>query len=539
MNFATYCVGSLGLTCFILLKSFYQYHQFYPAMVYLYQSKACNAVLANFLIMLAFIFFKLTKSILLGPIRDTEVESLQEKLWFSISDSLLAMTVFQDDFTLYFLFWFASLILSKSLHWLLSERIDYMSRSASPAALPQLRLLFLLVLLVASDLSLASYTNKLSTPEPNMMLLFVFEYVILSVTSLSLWVKYGLNLYDIHSEAPWESRGVVSMYLDLLVDFVQMLVYVSFFVSITKYYGLPLHLIRQIYFTFTSLWKRITSVMKYRELTRDLDVRFPVATQEQLNDERVDVCIVCREVLESGRVLPCGHILHRKCLLSWLERSQFCPLCREPVGGNEDQQQQQQNPFFQANNGPIQQQQLPPMPPMPPEEGAPYYPPPPYSPSFSPSPSPSMDSIENQLIMLQEQVVFMNDQILGLIEDVQRIRNQPNQFPPSPSLPIPNDLAPPPSDPNGFLPDPLTSPTPRTTTTTTTRPSGPPAFPPFPPYPPDGAADIPFPNVPLPDDDDDEEPSHTPTHSDPKEELRKRRVLHFSGERPTRPLHPN
>lgn len=36
----------------------------------------------------------------------------------------------------------------------------------------------------------------------------------------------------------------------------------------------------------------------------------------------VIVCIVCREAMEEGRRMPCGHILHSRCLLRWLERSQ-------------------------------------------------------------------------------------------------------------------------------------------------------------------------------------------------------------------------
>jgi len=32
-----------------------------------------------------------------------------------------------------------------------------------------------------------------------------------------------------------------------------------------------------------------------------------------------------------AKKLPCGHILHLRCLKSWLERQQVCPTCRRPV----------------------------------------------------------------------------------------------------------------------------------------------------------------------------------------------------------------
>ena len=45
-----------------------------------------------------------------------------------------------------------------------------------------------------------------------------------------------------------------------------------------------------------------------------LNVRFPDATAADL--QRFDsTCIVCRdEIQEGGKKLPCGHILHKKCL---------------------------------------------------------------------------------------------------------------------------------------------------------------------------------------------------------------------------------
>ena len=49
-------------------------------------------------------------------------------------------------------------------------------------------------------------------------------------------------------------------------------------------------------------------------------------------------CAVCLEPLSGadvcdswGSAHPCGHVFHEKCLLSWLERSHRCPLCREPL----------------------------------------------------------------------------------------------------------------------------------------------------------------------------------------------------------------
>jgi len=121
-------------------------------------------------------------------------------------------------------------------------------------------------------------------------------------------------------------------------------------------YGLPLHLVRQIYITFTSFWKRVVVLSRYIKATTDIDSRFPEATPAQLQS---DVCKVCLLQMESGRVLPCGHICHRRCLMTWFEHHQSCPYCRHSVVDEPDQQgaqggaqgNQQPNPLY------IQQQQ--------------------------------------------------------------------------------------------------------------------------------------------------------------------------------------
>ena len=119
------------------------------------------------------------------------------------------------------------------------------------------------------------------------------------------------------------------------------------------FYGMPIHIIRDVALTIRSFYKRVTDFVKYRQATRDMNSRYPDATAEEIGDE--NVCIICREIMRlwqpadvragdegtppAGHVderlrpkkLPCGHILHFACLRSWLERQQNCPTCRQPV----------------------------------------------------------------------------------------------------------------------------------------------------------------------------------------------------------------
>ena len=170
----------------------------------------------------------------------------------------------------------------------------------------------------------------------------------------------------------WEDKGRWIFYLDLttgedaiglpsnlldhadrFADFLKLLVYLSFFFILLVFYGLPIHILRDVFLTCRSFVRRINDFRKYRNATRDMNAMYPDATAEEISRE--DTCIICREEMRPyappeptargqrapardpvaermrPKKLPCGHILHFACLRSWLERQQICPTCRRPV----------------------------------------------------------------------------------------------------------------------------------------------------------------------------------------------------------------
>lgn len=154
------------------------------------------------------------------------------------------------------------------------------------------------------------------------------------------------------------------------IDFLKLTVYVAFFSVLLRFYGLPLHIMRDLFLSFRSFFKRVSDFVRYRNATRDMNARYPDATAEEVGRE--DLCIICREemrpppaaedtnspgsrspaVTERMRPkrLPCGHILHFSCLRSWLERQQICPTCRRPVfAAQRGQLQVGRGPALQGN----------------------------------------------------------------------------------------------------------------------------------------------------------------------------------------------
>ncbi|KAJ3114984.1 hypothetical protein HDU96_001384 [Phlyctochytrium bullatum] len=196
--------------------------------------------------------------------------------------------------------------------------------------------------------------------------------------------KYILHSVDMRRENPWENKSMYIFYLELVVgdfwtktrindlDFFKLITYFLFFAIVVHFYGLPLHIIRDLYMTLRSFIQRVRDLIQYRRATVNMNERYPDATPEELAaTDRV--CIICREEMEIrgapagqapadpqappanrlnqqffGNVprvgggaavndpevpkkLLCGHIFHFRCLRSWLERQQSCPTCRRSV----------------------------------------------------------------------------------------------------------------------------------------------------------------------------------------------------------------
>lgn len=56
-----------------------------------------------------------------------------------------------------------------------------------------------------------------------------------------------------------------------------------YFLVGNRSYGIPLHLIRELYETFRSFRMRVADYVRYRKITSNMNERFPDATQEELN----------------------------------------------------------------------------------------------------------------------------------------------------------------------------------------------------------------------------------------------------------------
>lgn len=335
MGLLRYSALTSAIAAGVVGNAFLKKQQFYPAVIYMKNSNLSLLAAGNFCLMLSLVLGNILRLIFFGTLRSIEVEHLTEYAWVSITETCLAMTVFRDDFSVYYSLLFGLLLLTKIAHWLVSDRIDYMEQTPYLPRIFHIRLVVLMAILICVDTYFViSSVEELNKNGPSMHILYGFEFSILLTGIIRRIYRYGLDLYDMSMEAePWEKRSLYLFYFEVVCDFTVLTMYLCFLFVIMKYYGIPIHILRNLYITFRSFITKAHRMIQYRRATHNMNEKYPDATQEEL--EVIDkICIICREEMQTAKKLPCGHIFHMHCLRSWLERQQTCPTCRRSVLDN-------------------------------------------------------------------------------------------------------------------------------------------------------------------------------------------------------------
>ncbi|KAH9083589.1 hypothetical protein EDB83DRAFT_2562774 [Lactarius deliciosus] len=325
-------------------------------------------VLANFGLLLALMCGRLVQQIFFGSLRPVEVERLYDRMWFFVTESLLAFTIFRDEFDIPLAVMFGFLLFVKSFHWLLADRIEWMNQMPypGPTTLFHIRISGLFFMLwVTNIVMLAFATESILTNGVGVIILFASEYSILMASLINSKAKYILSAIEFHRAAsrggenapPWEDKSMWIFYVDLITDFLKLSTYLGFFAVIVTFYGVPLNVVRDVYVTARSFITRLRDLIRYRTATRNMDERYPNATQEEMSAMSDHTCIICREEMVlpdpsprdqavppgtaapmrdgpnmTPKKLPCGHIFHFIVFARGLSGNKVVPLGhRRPV----------------------------------------------------------------------------------------------------------------------------------------------------------------------------------------------------------------
>ena len=272
------------------------------------------------------------------------------------------MTIFRDELGAWFIAMFIALMAGRVWGWIGHGRVEMLEQQ--PPADPRsfhTRLTLSLIVSLAYDFAFVSYaaSTVYEQARPNMMVMFLFEYVLLTISTISTALRYLILVVEIKIqqrqteqmleikraeirerreemlqerqereergevatgredplpseddvdemdiEAPgWEAKGQMVLVLDLLTgmyfqcrimslvliynpDFMRLLVYLTFFAVLTTFFGLPIHIMRDLFVTSRSFIKRLTAMLRYRNATRDMNAKYPDATQEEIADRK-------------------------------------------------------------------------------------------------------------------------------------------------------------------------------------------------------------------------------------------------------------
>lgn len=158
-----------------------------------------DQILTNLILLVTVSCFYLLQRLCYGPLRPIEVEQLYEKAWFAITETCLAMTIFREEVGAWFLVMFVALLAGKVWGWIGEGRVEVLEQQ--PPANPRLfhaRLSSSLALSLIYDISIMSYTvnTVIQQARPNMMVMFLFEFAILTTSSFSTALRYCISLIE-------------------------------------------------------------------------------------------------------------------------------------------------------------------------------------------------------------------------------------------------------------------------------------------------------------------------------------------------------
>jgi E3 ubiquitin-protein ligase synoviolin len=327
MSLLAYFLNSALAVCILVYYAYFVHRQFYPTILFLVSSKASFVVCGNMFLVMCLSITKLLKNIFFGRLRDHELEVVTDRAKYIITETCIALTIFRSELTLPIFALFGLLVAFKLWHRLAKARLEYLEQINPIPNLEKSRMIFLLASLIVLNSFGGLYSlNFIVENGKSVLILFCFEFGLMFLYSVNLSLRFLLLWLDTTMTNGLQSRNMLTMVVDIGCELLKFLTYISFFCLIYVYYGVAIHIIRGLWSAYVSFSRKIVSFTKYLQLTRNLDRQFDDATEEELL--AAGNCLVCREGMDKGKKVQCGHVFHVDCLRMWLQHQQTCPLCR-------------------------------------------------------------------------------------------------------------------------------------------------------------------------------------------------------------------
>ncbi|KAH7671098.1 Anaphase-promoting complex (APC) subunit 11 protein [Dioscorea alata] len=343
-----------------VIHAFISREQLYPATVYLYNSRIFFFISRNMIFALVCLIWQLVKHLFFGSLRDSEIEALKEQVQTEFMEVLYIVLSFYAEILESGFWMLTTFLFIKTLHLLVKERVNHIGTISSVPMSSHVRIVSLTNLLVILDfMFIYSFIVSVAQtwPEPT-PLIFLFQYLFLAISVVSAYATYASYVFSMFFGGQSKGKSIYAFVLDIACDLIHFYMNVTFLYIAFVSHRLSLSVLYQLRISYIKVLNRVAACIRYWKITTNMNKYLKEATPQDFY-ENDTTCIICRDemFLFGAKKLPCGHIFHVDCLLSWMQENDSCPTCRSSVVRHEKNSiivQQRRNPSQSYRTGPAE-----------------------------------------------------------------------------------------------------------------------------------------------------------------------------------------
>ncbi|KAJ6253696.1 ring-h2 finger protein atl51-related [Anaeramoeba flamelloides] len=127
------------------------------------------------------------------------------------------------------------------------------------------------------------------------------------------------------------------------IGFIFSIVHCFGIVALTRRYNwFLLFLFYKSYLILTSIKHRFILFLNRLRVVKLKNIQTSTLDDEEWSKivQNKEICTICREVLVNKEItlkLPCNHLFHCKCIKSWVDVKNTCPICNQQINDNSQQ----------------------------------------------------------------------------------------------------------------------------------------------------------------------------------------------------------
>ncbi|KCZ78873.1 hypothetical protein H311_00088, partial [Anncaliia algerae PRA109] len=274
------------------------------------------------LLMLIYLINKSFIKYFIDNITSEEQSNINDNLLYYLTDVILIISVFTSSFSIIHFIVFVLVINFKIINWIL----DIRSKLTSDYKVVVYGLIIWLLTIPCFFITLVQ-----SLSNPSIQILFCYEFFLVMISLCKNISNVLLNNYLIYLEKNDNSSDsedkidniklVFGLIIELTYLASKLTTILVFFIYTTLNLRIPFNVLREFIRGITIFaqklknWYKLMSLLKFIEKCKIVQ----------------GTCPICREDMEMGREIWCGHGFHSVCIKRWAEKQMQCPVCRKEI----------------------------------------------------------------------------------------------------------------------------------------------------------------------------------------------------------------